>query len=44
MTDVEDMHAYPIGVDFLNGEWGMYTSDGKSPFYDAEPTLSVIEE
>ena len=44
VTEVVDMHSYPIGVDFLNGEWEDYTTDGKMYEHDDEPSLSVIEE
>ena len=44
VTKVEDMHTYPVEVDFLSGEWECYTSDGKWNFNDIEPSLSVIKE
>lgn len=44
VTEVVGMHSYPIGVDFLNGEWEDYTAGGKMYEYDDEPSLSVIEE
>ena len=47
VTEINDMHIYPIGVEFLNGEWECYTSDGELPsygFYDIEHSLTVIEE
>lgn len=44
VTEVEDMGTYLVEVDFLNGEWECYTSDGKMLFNDIEPSLTVIEE
>ena len=44
VTEVDDMHTYPVEVDFLNGEWECYTSDGEMYFKDIEPSLTVIEE
>ena len=44
VTEVEDMRTYPVEVDFLNGEWECYTSDGEMRFNEIEPSLSVIEE
>ena len=43
VTEVEDMYTYPIGVDFLDGAWAGYTSDGKL-LCSIEPSLFVIEE
>ena len=43
VIEVEDMHTYPVEVDFLSGEWECYTSYGELRFNDVEPSLSVIE-
>ena len=43
VAEVESGHIYPVEVDFLSGEWEIYTSDGKLYWDDDEPSLSVIE-
>ena len=41
---IEEQGAYPVEVDFANGEWDCYTKDGKEFEDDYEPSLTVIEE
>ena len=44
VTGTDEDGAYPVDVDFINGEWDCYTEDGKYYETDDEPCLSVIEE
>ena len=41
---IDEDGAYPVEVDFLNGEWECYKRDGRQYSDDDEPSLSVIEE
>ena len=40
---IDEDEAYPVDVEFTNGEWDFYTKDGKLYEDDDEPRLSVIE-
>ena len=37
----EDDETYPVGVEFISGEWNCYTKDGMIHEEDDEPSLSV---
>ena len=43
VTGTDEDGAYPVDVDFTNGEWDYYTEDGKLYKDEDEPSLSVIE-
>ena len=45
VTVIEEQGAYPVEVDFANGEWDCYTEDGEMfGGDDDEQSLFVIEE